>query len=577
LSLFRVWSPTANSVELVTPTSRTRMRAAEQGWWALDMTGMDYAFSLDGGPPLPDPRSGWQPSGVHGMSRRVDHDLFDWTDEGWQAPPLGSAIVYEMHVGTFTPEGTFDSAIERLDHLQQLGVTHVEIMPVAEFPGTRGWGYDGVALYAPHHAYGGPDALKRLVNACHEQGLAVLLDVVYNHLGPDGNYLSQFGPYFTDKYATPWGQAVNLDGEASDEVRRFFIDNALMWLREYHFDGLRLDAVHAIVDTSAVHFLEELALQVAELEIKLGRHLVLVAESDRNDPRLLWARERGGYGLTAQWSDDFHHALHALLTGERNGYYTDFGRIEHVARALEHGYVYDGRYSDFRKKHHGRPAEGVSGDRFIGCVQNHDQIGNRARGERSTHLMSVGRLKVGAALLLTSPFTPMLFQGEEWAASAPFLYFTDHQDANLGRAVTEGRRTEFAAFSWDMSSIPDPQAETSFLDSKLSWDEISDETHAGILEWYRHLIQLRRRSSDLSNGRMDETRVTYEEDQAWIVIQRGSIMVASNLSSAVQEIPLPCDASEILQTSDVQTRLCGNSVRLSPNSVAILRSPTDDS
>jgi maltooligosyltrehalose trehalohydrolase len=563
-------------MDLVTLAGRLGMQPVGRGYWsveAADPSGdLDYAFSIDGGEPLPDPRSPWQPNGVHGTSRCVAHSEFRWTDAGWQAPPLGSAIIYELHVGTFTPSGTFDSAIERLEHLKDLGVSHVELMPVAEAPGSRGWGYDGVDLYAPLHFYGGPSGLKRLVNACHNQGLALILDVVYNHLGPDGNYLGRFGPYFTDDYSTPWGQAVNFDREGSDEVRRFLIDNALMWLRDYHFDGLRLDAVHAIVDTSAIHFLEQLAAEVAELERHLGRHLVLIAESDLNDPRLLWSRERGGYGLSAQWSDDFHHAVHALLTGERHGYYEDFGQIEHLARVLKHAYVYDGCYSDFRHRRHGRPAEGLGGDRFITFTQNHDQVGNRARGERTAELLSPSRLKIAAALLLTSPFVPMLFQGEEWAASTPFQYFTDHQDAQLGKAVTRGRRAEFASFGWDTTTIPDPQDPATFERSKLNWAEIDQDHYAEKLGWYKQLIELRQRFACLSDGRREAVAVEYSERDRWLAIKRGEIAVAVNLADARQNVPIPAVRSgELLLSSDPECVVGAGSVSLGADSVAIFR------
>jgi maltooligosyltrehalose trehalohydrolase len=458
---FRVWAPRATKVEIAVDNTRTPMAPDTSGWWTADVPAdgpaTEYTFILDGGHPLPDPRSAWQPRGVHGPSRVVDHQAFAWTDARWQPGPLSSATVYELHVGTFTLAGTFEAAIERLDHLVALGITHVELMPVAEFPGGRGWGYDGVDLYAPHHGYGGPEGLKRLVDAAHRRGLAVILDVVYNHLGPAGNYLEHSGPYFTDRHRTPWGPAVNLDGPGSSEVRRFFCDNALMWLRDYYMDGLRLDAVHALIDTSAVHFLEQLAAEVQALAAQLGRHLVLIAESDLNDPRLVRPPEVGGYGVAAQWSDDFHHALHAVLTGERAGYYEDFGTLADLAQALTCAFVYDGRYSRFRDRRHGRPATGLSGHRFFGYLQNHDQIGNRAKGERSSHLISPGRLKIAAGLVLTSPFVPLLFQGEEWGASTPFQYFTDHEDPELGRAVSEGRRSEFSAFAWSAEEVPDPQ------------------------------------------------------------------------------------------------------------------------
>ena len=384
MTTFTVWAPRASQVELTIGTRRIAMSPRGDGWWQVEepsaAPGTDYGFALDGSPPLPDPRSPWQPAGVHGPSRVLDHGAFTWSDARWQPPPLAAAVIYELHVGTFTGAGTFEAVVDRLDHLVSLGVTHVELMPVVEFPGARGWGYDGVDLFAPHQAYGGPVGLKRLVDACHGRGLAVILDVVHNHLGPAGNYLGRFGPYFTDRYRTPWGEAVNLDAAESDEVRRFLCDNALMWLRDYHMDGLRIDAVHALLDRSATHVLEQLAAEVRALGAHLGRHLVLIAESDLNDPRLVRPPAAGGYGLDAQWNEDYHHALHALLTGERQGYYADFGSMADVATALREGFVYAGRRSAYRRRRHGRAATGLGGQRFVGCLQNHDQVGNRARG-----------------------------------------------------------------------------------------------------------------------------------------------------------------------------------------------------
>ena len=501
----------------------------------------------------------------------MDHGAFTWTDQGWQAKPLSSAIVYELHVGTFTPQGTFIAAIDKLDHLVDLGITHIELMPAAEFSGTRGWGYDGVDLYAPHHAYGEPDDLKRLVDASHARGLAVILDVVYNHLGPAGNYLARFGPYFTQRYATPWGQAINFDGPQSDEVRRFFCDNALMWLRDYHFDGLRIDAVHAILDASAMHFLEQLAGEVAELQAQTDRQLALIAESDLNDPRIIRSREIGGYGIHAQWSDDFHHALHCVLTGERAGYYRDFGSLADLAKALQRVFVYDGRYSAFRRRRHGRPPSGLSGHSFLAYLQTHDQIGNRAKGERSSHLMNVGRLKIAAALVLTAPFIPMLFQGEEWGATSPFLYFTDHEDRELGRNVTQGRRREFAAFGWNPEDIPDPQAVETFECSKLNWSESDTEPHSGLLAWHRRLIQLRREIPALSDGCVEEVRVSFDETAKWLVVNRGPVVIACNLNQVTQRVPADIDpASRLLLTSADKVQLSQDTVELPSDSVAIL-------
>jgi maltooligosyltrehalose trehalohydrolase len=555
VSRFEVWAPDAERVDVVVGEQRRRMRrrsvvggGAEGGggWWELDAPdlgpGTDYAFSLDGAPPVPDPRSRWQPDGVHGPSRVVDPSRPGDRGRGWRGFHLPSAVLYELHIGTFTQGGTFDSAVERLDHLVELGVTAVSLMPVNAFPGRHGWGYDGVSLYAVHEPYGGPEGLARFVHACHERGLGVILDVVYNHLGPDGNYLGEFGPYFTERYATPWGQAVNLDGAGSDEVRRFFIDNALMWLRDYEIDGLRLDAVHAIVDTSAVHLLEEMAVAVDTLSAQLGRPLWLIAESDLNDSRLLWGRDRGGYGLHAQWSDDFHHALHAALTGETDGYYADFGRIQDIATALRQAYVYAGRHSRHRGRRHGRPADGLEGHRFLGYIQNHDQVGNRARGERIAHLAGTELAKVAAALVLTSPFVPMLFQGEEWASSSPFRYFTDHDDPELGDAVREGRRSEFAAFGWDPGSIPDPQDPATFRRSKLRWEERSEAPHDGVEAWYRELIALRRSLPDLLDTDLAALDVEVDEAERILVLRRGRVIVGCNLGEADQVVDLSGEA-----------------------------------
>jgi maltooligosyltrehalose trehalohydrolase len=570
-----VWAPAADRVEAVLPDRRLPMRMIGGDWWLTAESvepGTDYRFSLDGGDPLPDPRSPWQPEGVHGPSRTLDPSSFDWTDDGWQPPPLAAAVVYELHVGTLTEAGTFEAAIERLDELVDLGVTHVELLPVAEFPGERGWGYDGVDLYAPHHAYGGPAGLVRLVDACHVRGLAVLLDVVYNHLGPAGNYLARYGPYFTDRYSTPWGDAVNLDGPGSDEVRRFFVDNALMWLRDYHFDGLRIDAVHAIVDTSAVHLLEQMSFEVDQLEAAGGRHKVLIAESDLNDPRIVRPPEIGGHGMDAQWSDDFHHALHSLLTGERAGYYADFGTIADVAETLRHAYRYRGHHSGFRGRRHGRPADGVPGWRFLGYLQNHDQVGNRAIGERSAALMSLGRLKVGAAVVLMSPFVPMLFQGEEWAASTRFQYFTDHPDPALGRAVSEGRRSEFEAFGWNPESVPDPQARETFERSRLRWAERTEGEHGEMLDWHRRLIALRRSMPELLDGRLELVEIGYDEGARWLWFARGSIVVAFNVGP--EPVRLRLGVEDVVLASDAAVRLAGGTVTLPVDSVAIMRRPT---
>jgi maltooligosyltrehalose trehalohydrolase len=571
-------------VDLVLPAEgrRVEMAPAERpGWWAVDVPeagpGTDYQLSLDGGPTFPDPRSEFQPDGVHGPSRVVDHGAFGWTDHLWRgAAPLSGALIYEAHVGTFTPEGTFEAAIEKLPHLVDLGVTHLELLPVVEFPGDRGWGYDGVALFAPHHAYGGPEGLKRLIDAAHAAGIGIIIDVVYNHLGPDGNYLGAYGPYFTGRYNTPWGEAVNYDDAGADEVRDFVCDNACHWLERYHADGLRLDAVHAIFDTSAVHILEEMARRVATLQARLGRRKFLIAESDLNDPKLVRPPEAGGYGMDAAWSDDFHHALHSALTGETSGYYEDFGGLEPLGRALERGYVYAGDHSPHRGRRHGRPLTGVPAHRLLGYLQNHDQVGNRAAGERSSALMSTGRLQIAAALVLCAPFVPMLFQGEEWGASAPFQYFTDHVDDELGRLVSEGRRREFAAFGWKPADVPDPQDPATFDRSILDWAELGKEPHAGLLQWHRDLITLRRRLPALSDGDFEEVKPTWDEDAGWFCLARGPVTVAVNLADHRQAVPVPDAGAAVLLASDPSAVVDAtqSAVQLGPNSVAILGPPT---
>jgi maltooligosyltrehalose trehalohydrolase len=574
---FKAWAPQARAMEVKVGGSKYAFEKQPKGWWSAPvdaaMPGTDYLFLVDGEEPaVPDPRSPWQPNGVHGASRLFDQTAFAWTDDRWQAPPLASAIIYELHVGTFTPEGTFQRAESRLQYLKDLGVTHIELMPVATFAGQWGWGYDGVDLYAVHPAYGGPEGLQHFVNACHDKGLAVLLDVVYNHFGPVGNYWARFAPYLTGRHSTPWGGAVNLEEEQSDGVRRFFIDNALMWLRDYHLDGLRLDAVHAFVDRSAIHFLEQLAGEVRLLETRLAKNFVVIAESDLNDPRLVHSVEAGGFGLDAQWSDDFHHALFAVLTGERHGYYMDFGSLADLAKSLQKVFVYGGDYSRFRKRHHGRPVVGLPGNRFLGYIQNHDQIGNRARGERLGQLVATGRTKIAAALVLTSPFIPMLFQGEEFAASSPFQYFTAFEDAEMGRLVSEGRKKEFEAFGWTPEEIPDPQDKETFERSKLNWADVEKEPHAEIWRWYRDLIRLRRTLCDLEDGNLDSLRVGFDEQDKWLLVERGRVRVACNLGPRRVSIEIGRGA-ELLLSSAAHVVLHQSRVELCPDSAAILRLP----
>ncbi len=570
---FRVWAPRSKRLEVEVNRRRFPMEREANGWWSGQIAsagpGNDYGFMVDGEGPLPDPRSSWQPHGVHGLSRLIDPEAFEWSDAGFDAPPLARAVIYELHVGTFTPAGTFKAVIGRLDHLVSLGVTHLELMPVAEFSGNHGWGYDGVDLFAPHHAYGGPHGLKKLVNACHARGLAVLLDVAYNHLGPSGNYLPRFAPYLSDRRRTPWGRAVNFDGPRSEEVRRFYCDNALVWLRDYHCDGLRLDAVHAIFDRSARPFLAQLGEAVRKLARQTGRRLVLIAESDLKSPRLLWPHKRGGCGFDAQWCDGFHHALHALLTGERNGYYRGFGTLADLAYALRNACMYDRRHAGRRSGQGGGRLSGFSGHRFIAYAQTHDQVGNRAQGERLSQLVSLGRLKIAAALVFTSPFVPMLFQGEEWAADSPFQYFTDHPDRELAKAVREGRSREFAAFGWKAEDAPDPQALETFARSKLNWQEIDCAPHAEMLDWHRQLIRLRLTEPALEDGAIGRVKTRFDEAARWFVLERGPVSVACNLASQTRAVPLRAGQHVTLLASDPRTRACAGSLKLPPDTVAI--------
>ena len=551
--VFRVWAPYARQAEVEAGGQRHPMRAEADGWWQADLPAageVDYAFWLDGHEPLADPRSLRQPYGSEGISRSYDQATFCWQDADWRGAPLRGSVIYELHVGTFTPEGTFDAAIGRLDHLRDLGVDMIELMPVAAFPGQRGWGYDGIHLWAVHEPYGGPDGLKRFVDACHTRGLAVLLDVVYNHVGI-GNRLSEFGPYFTEAHVTPWGPAVNLDQPSSDEVRKFLIGNALMWLRDFHLDGLRLDAVHAFEDHRALHFLEELAEEVQALGALLNRELNLIAESDLNDPRLITSREAGGYGLTAQWSDDFHHAVHAAITGERQGYYADFGSMQALAKTLTKVFFHDGSWSSFRGRSHGRPVEllRTPAHRFLGYLQNHDQTGNRAAGDRISAHLPADLVKVGAGLMLTSPYTPMLFMGEEWGAGTPWQYFTDHTDPELGAAVQAGRRAEFAAHGWGPGNVPDPQDKATFLRSKLDWSELDRPEQAGLLSWYTELIALRRRWPELTDPRLDRVTVQYDEAGRWLMLARGRLRIVASLDQGSARLPLGGIGTALLAAS----------------------------
>ncbi|MBW8736667.1 MAG: malto-oligosyltrehalose trehalohydrolase [Streptomyces turgidiscabies] len=543
---FEVWAPQASRVTLQCDgATRALGRDPERaGWWSGEAEARDgsrYGFAVDDGPVLPDPRSRRQPDGPDGLSAVVDHGRHTWRTD-WAGRALPGAVLYELHVGTYTPEGTLNAAAERLGHLVELGVTHVELMPLCPFPGRHGWGYEGVSLWAVHEPYGGPEALKRFVDRAHALGLGVVLDVVHNHLGPSGNYLPAFGPYFTDTHQTPWGSAVNLDAPGSDEVRAYLLGSALAWLRDYRIDGLRLDAVHALRDTRACHFLEELSTAVDALAADLGRPLSLIAESDLNDPRLVTPRAGGGLGLHAQWSDDFHHALHTAVTGEAQGYYEDFARAPFaaLAKTLTGGYFHDGTYSSFRGRTHGRPLDrtGVAAHRLLGYTQTHDQVGNRAQGDRLSATLSPGLLACAAALMLTGPFTPMLFMGEEWAAGTPWQFFTDHTDTELAEAVRRGRRREFTAHGWAEEEVPDPQDPATRDRSCLDWSELDREPHARVLSWYRDLIALRHTQPDLTDPDLSDIKVAYDEEARWIGFRRGDVRVVANLSAKSAAIPL---------------------------------------
>jgi maltooligosyltrehalose trehalohydrolase len=494
---FRVWAPKRENVlihVLGDAEQVARMEKDERGYHHATLgnlaTGDRYLYRLDGVHERPDPASRFQPDGVHGPSQLVDLRGFQWSDSSWKGRSLSTSIFYELHVGTYSPEGTFDAVTKRLPELVDLGVTTIELMPVAQFPGSRNWGYDGVYLFSPQNSYGGPYALQRLVDAVHAYGLAMALDVVYNHLGPEGNYLAEYGPYFTEKYRTPWGQAINFDDAQSDPVRRFFIENALYWLKEFHFDALRLDAIHGIFDFSARHVLAELQDEVRALATRLGREIHLIAESDLNDARILLPHEKGGYDLPAQWSDDFHHSLHTLLTTEETGYYSDFGRVHHLRTVIQDGWYYRGQFSKYRQRRHGNSARGISKSHFVVCSQNHDQVGNRALGERLSQLVSFEGQKLAAGVTLLSPFVPLLFMGEEYGETSPFLYFTSHGDKDLIEAVRRGRREEFASFGWKHET-PDPQALATFETSALKHGLEEQEPHRTLRAFYQKLIELR--------------------------------------------------------------------------------------
>jgi maltooligosyltrehalose trehalohydrolase len=583
VTYFRVWAPFAERMRVRTRIHGlqpfdTVMRREHDGWWTVEVPqadpGTDYGYLIDDATAArPDPRSRWQPNGVHELSRVYDTHAYTWSDRGWTGRDLPGAVIYEMHIGTFTPEGTFDGAIGHLDHLAELGITHVEVMPVNAVNGVWNWGYDGVGWYAVHEPLGGPDGFKRFVDACHQRGLAVVLDVVYNHFGASGNYLPEFGPYLK-RVENTWGNVVNLDGDGSADVRRFVIENALMWLEDFHVDGLRLDAVHALVDGSKVHLVAELANEVDALRAHSARPLVLIAESDLNDPIVVTEQAAGGYGIDAQWDDDVHHALHALLTGERQGYYVDFGTLDALAKVVTSAFLHDGTYSAFRGHEHGRPVDraAVPGYRFVACLQDHDQVGNRALGDRLTELVEPRLLRVGALLLLSMPFTPMLFMGEEWGASTRWQFFTSHPEDELGRSVRESRFVEFEDFGWNAyHRVPDPQDPQTFLRSKLDWTEPAKPGHLELLRLYRKLIATRHRETDLTDPRLDRIAMDRDEAARWLVLHRGALRVVANLAAATQVVPVRTPITDVVVATEPGFTFDRHGLQLPAHSGAVIR------
>ncbi|MGB8390079.1 malto-oligosyltrehalose trehalohydrolase [Mycobacterium sp.] len=572
---FRVWAPKPELVRLDLDGRVHPMTRSDDGWWhATVQTAPDarYGYLLDDDPTvLPDPRSARQPDGVHARSQLWDPAQASWTDGDWRGRSVEAAVIYEMHVGTFTGAGTFDAAIEKLDYLIDLGIDFVELMPVNSFAGTHGWGYDGVLWYSVHEPYGGPDALVRFVDACHARGLGVLIDAVFNHLGPSGNYLPRFGPYLSSA-SNPWGEGINIADADSDEVRRYIIGCALRWMRDFHADGLRLDAVHALVDTTAIDILEELATETDWLSKQLGRPLSLVAESDLNDPRLITPRERGGYGITAQWADDIHHAIHTAVSGERQGYYADFGSLATLAQTLRHGYFHAATYSSFRHRRHGRPLNtteksGIPATRLVAYTCTHDQVGNRALGDRPSQNLTGGQLAIKAALALGSPYTAMVFMGEEYGASTPFQFFSSHPEPALARATAEGRKAEFAEHGWDADEIPDPQDPQTFVRSKLNWAEVDSGEHARLHQLYRGLIALRHSDPDMADPWLEHLTVDYDEDQRWITMCRGRLHIVCNLGAEPVKVPV---AGDVVLAWDEPT-VDADSTVLEGHSFAILR------
>ena len=564
---FTLWSPLKEkvAVHLVSPQDRLLpMTKQEMGYWYVKADNIEpgtlYYYQLENGEDRPDPASHFQPQGVHQASEVIDHTNTAWNDSGWTGISQEEMILYELHVGTFTPEGTFKAVIPRLKDLAELGVNAVEIMPVAQFPGDRNWGYDGVYPYAVQNSYGSPEDFKQLIDAAHQQGIAIILDVVYNHFGPEGNYTALHAPYFTDTYHTPWGEAINFDNAYSYGVRDYVVENALYWLEYYHIDGLRLDAIHAIYDSSAKHILQEMAERVDKLSQKVGRKLYLIAESDLNDVRVIRPPELGGYGIDAQWSDDFHHALRTVLTKESEGYYSDFGSYEQLVKAYQNTFVYDGHYSEFRKRYHGNGAGDCQGHQFVVCIQNHDQIGNRMLGERISDLIDFEATKLAAGALLLSPYIPMLFMGQEYGESSPFLYFVSHSDSELVQAVREGRKKEFTDFHLGEEFV-DPQSEEAFNLSKLHWGQKSQGKHQVLWQLYQKLISLRRTIPALKKLDKQNLKVSLKEEA--ILLHRwqenSQVFCLLNFSdriSNLQNIFPSGDWQKILDSTE--TRWMGN-------------------
>jgi maltooligosyltrehalose trehalohydrolase len=569
---FAVWAPKPERVRVNVDGAESSMTRDPGGWWRATVdapAGARYGDLLDDDPTLlPDPRSPRQPDGVHEPSQLWEPAPQAWAEDGWTGRSAQGAVIYELHIGTFTPAGTFDSAIEKLDYLVGLGVDFVEVMPVNAFSGTHGWGYDGVLWYAVHEPYGGPDGLVRFVGACHRRGLVVLIDAVFNHLGPSGNYLPRFAPYLSSA-SNPWGEGINIADAGSDEVRRYIIDCALRWMRDFHADGLRLDAVHALFDTTAIHILEELAAETDALAEQVGRPLSLIAESDLNDPRMITSRPDHGYGMTAQWDDDIHHAIHTAVSGERQGYYADFGSLATLAKTLRHGFFHAATYSSFRQRRHGRPLDTAvtPATRLLAYTCTHDQVGNRALGDRPSQNLTYGQLAVKAALILGSPYTAMLFMGEEWGASTPFQFFSSHPEPELARATAEGRKKEFADHGWNADDIPDPQDPQTFQRSKLDWSELDVDEHANLLRLYQNLIALRRSETDLADPWLPRLLVDYDEDARWISMRRGRLTVACNLGAEPVTVPYAGDLVLCSDSPDVGDE----STELAPYSFAILR------